>query len=205
MRLKLFTARDEIQRLRLAISKYDSLIKSLRGRLSDDDRKMVEVSLTAIDVPVLLPEPAKGKTLRLSRPRSSLADEDLRPIHAHRYLGEASDIRFCHAMRKELTTNSTLDQQGDSGSIGEPDNYEQDETPGQAVSDEETALLPPRSTADKFLDIYFTTIHIAYPFVWEPAFRRKYEEFWKADSLESLGGPWLSLLCELELEWDFSS
>lgn len=141
------------------------------------------------------------------------------PHHQQRYLGDASDITFWHAMRKELAQSLP---DGPVAAAG-VDSYEQDDampiTPGASVPDSHSratavtfssaaegfpvpvALLPSRLTADKLLDIYFSTIHVAYPFVCEPLFRRKYEEFWKGDSIQGIdtdesGGLWVSLLCK---------
>lgn len=61
--------------------------------------------------------------------------------------------------------------------------------------------LPAREVADNYIEIYFSTIHIAYPFVNRPSFLVQYEKFW-IDGLAASGGrdPWLSLLCMVGLD-----
>jgi hypothetical protein len=113
-----------------------------------------------------------------------------------RYLGEASEVRFLHIMKQTL-----------SGKVGpQPslppthsevwDSYEQDEITRHSNYEQKPFLLPPRATADSYLQIFFSTIHTAYPFVCQQAFQKQYEEFWKTDAPDKLHGPWLSLLCE---------
>jgi hypothetical protein len=109
-------------------------------------------------------------------------------------LGEASDIRFFHAMESAFCQHTELGQQEDDLET-RVESYEQ-EGPRQQLLEQDQGSLPPRAKADSFVDIYFSTIHIAYPFISEPDFRRTYESFWQSDSLEGFRGPWLSLLCK---------
>ena len=39
--------------------------------------------------------------------------------------------------------------------------------------------LPNRKKADSLIDIYFSTIHVAYPFICRQQFMKEYEAFWK--------------------------
>jgi hypothetical protein len=39
-------------------------------------------------------------------------------------------------------------------------------------------VLPPRSTADRLIQIYWTESHTLYPFVHKPSFQKEYEELW---------------------------
>ncbi|KAK7897959.1 hypothetical protein LTR67_004591 [Exophiala xenobiotica] len=112
---------------------------------------------------------------------------------SQRYLGEASDIRFFHDIELAYCQPPEPGRQQ-----GRPearvDSYEQEGAPTQDPEDKSHVLLPDRASADHLVHIYFSTIHIAYPFISEPDFRQTYESFWQSDSLEGFRGPWLSLL-----------
>lgn len=194
--LGLLAASDEIQKLRQAVRKYDNLLRGLRSSLPEDDRKAVDLRLSAIQVPAWSSEcPTDLEVTTQTTPNGASTENGLPPAASHRYLGEASDITFFHAMKQQLTLRSNVDAHEESSSTEHMDSYEQDGQLRLAGWDEDSVSLPPRATADKFLDIYFSTIHIAYPFIWEPLFREKYRGFWKSDSLEGFRGPWLSILC----------
>lgn len=113
---------------------------------------------------------------------------------SQRYLGEASDIRFYGTVKQVLSQNVgiTDTREGASSSLG--DTYEQEDIQSDTILSEHPAFFPTREEADKYLEIYFSTIHIAYPFIWQPAFTDRYEEFWRSESLDNFRGPWLSLL-----------
>ncbi|KAK5020729.1 hypothetical protein LTS07_011465 [Exophiala sideris] len=180
------------QKFRHAIAIYDNLIRHLRKNLSQDEGKVVDLQLASIQLPeYLATQVGNDATSVPPSPEQSAAD-DRHPSTFRRYLGEASDIRFFHAMESAFCQQTELGQQeGDLEARVE--SYEQ-EGPRQQLLEQNQGPLPPRANADSFVDIYFSTIHIAYPFVSEPDFRRTYESFWQSDSLEGFRGPWLSLL-----------
>jgi hypothetical protein len=126
----------------------------------------------------------------------SLGSPAASPSSSQRYLGEASDIRFFNAMKQTLFESSCNNEPQQGDSLCRIDSYEQDEVQRQATIDEDQVYLPKRATVDNYVEIYFSTIHIAYPFVWRPGFMETYEKFWQSESLEKLRGPWLSLLCK---------
>ena len=56
--------------------------------------------------------------------------------------------------------------------------------------------LPTREVARNYLDIYFSTIHIAYPFLCKPTVLRHMQKIWSGDFYEANDRPWLALLSE---------
>lgn len=87
------------------------------------------------------------------------------------YLGEVSDIRFVNVVKKFLQTqDGTAMMQKDFESYDQGENL----TSSNNVS-YPTILLPTFEDAKQYLDAYFTTIHIAYPFVPEIPFIQHYK------------------------------
>lgn len=190
----------EGQKLKDAITVYDNLIGDLRKNLSSDDCKMVDLRLASIQLPNHVAEQAgSGGNMTPPSPEQPVAG-NRSSIPVQRYLGEASDIRFFHAMESTFGRQAGSGQQVDGGSEAQVDSYEQDGIrPG--VSDHNDGCLPHRPSADNLVNIYFSTIHLAYPFISEPEFRTTYEKFWQSESLEGFRGPWLSVLCECHLTY----
>lgn len=59
-----------------------------------------------------------------------------------------------------------------------------------------------RDTADNLINIYFSTIHIAYPFIDRRRFLEDYEKYWDNERRESLPSVSIALLCKLcVLDW----
>lgn len=87
--------------------------------------------------------------------------------HNERYLGEVSDVQFFNLVKRVLQI------QGGSYPEQNVDSYEQDgsteaggATPGTAVE------IPSPENAKELMGVYFSTIHIAYPFIPETMFAR---------------------------------
>lgn len=177
------------------VATYEKLLRGLRANLCDDDRKIVDLGLSVIPNRHATTATAPAAMGSPPSPHGITAEQEASSFPSPRYLGEASDIRFFHAMKQALCQSSTSGEQAEATQPHHPDSYEQDEGLQKAAVDEDQAFLPPRATADNFVQIYFSTIHIAYPFIWQPEFMRKYESFWQLESLDDLHGPWLSLLC----------
>ncbi|KIX08046.1 uncharacterized protein Z518_02701 [Rhinocladiella mackenziei CBS 650.93] len=192
-RLNLLSACDEAQKLRHAVGIYDRLLKGLRNKLSESDRKAVDLGLSSIRLPPSALGATDGALASPSSPDNEFTAR-LPSSPSQRYLGEASDIRFFRAIEQAFCQPSELEKGGETNSEVRIDSYEQDGVPLQECLDENEAFLPRKTTANAFVEVYFSTIHIAYPFIWQPAFQKTYESFWRSGSLENFRGPWLSLL-----------
>jgi hypothetical protein len=87
------------------------------------------------------------------------------------YLGEVSDVRFVNLVKRFLQT-----QDGTAMTQKDFESYDQGESlllshksPGPTV------LLPVFEEAEHYINAYFTTIHIAYPFIPESPFIQDYK------------------------------
>jgi hypothetical protein len=110
-----------------------------------------------------------------------------------RYLGEASDVRFYHTIKKIL-------QDGDMSS-GVPENDIQSYDQGTLHLERQGRYdidldLTAKDLADEYINIYFSTIHIEYPFICMPSFMELYDRYWKGDSGTIENSSWLPLMCK---------
>ena len=192
----LFSADAETRKMRRAIDIYANLIRNLRDGLTERDRRTVDLALTSLPVSEYASNHGTRAAMALSPSPEQAGSEVGVSSTSHRYLGEASDIRFFRAMKLALSGNIEDGQQPAGVLDGQVDSYEQEEIQPQCPAGPNYSFLPTRANADRFVDIYFSTIHIAYPFISQSDFRRTYESFWKSDSLEDFRGSWLSLLCK---------
>ncbi|KAL7891940.1 fungal-specific transcription factor domain-containing protein [Trichoderma sp. SZMC 28014] len=94
------------------------------------------------------------------------------------YLGEVSDIRFVNVVKKFLQT-----QDGTTMMQKDFESYDQGEN---LVSSNKvscpTILLPTFEKAKHYIDAYFTTIHIAYPFIPETPFIQHFKTLSDSDT-----------------------
>lgn len=102
-----------------------------------------------------------------SRSRSPSSHSDRSPG----YLGEVSDIRFVNLVKKILQT-----QDGTAMTQNDFESYDQGESllPSNKPSCP-TILLPVFEEAKHYINAFFTTIHIAYPFIPESPFIQNYK------------------------------
>jgi hypothetical protein len=107
-----------------------------------------------------------------------------------RYLGEASDVRFFHTIKKILRD----DVQSGGPIENETQSYDQEILHLETHDGRQN--LPTKDMADAYIEIYFSTIHIAYPFLSKPSFMARYERFWRGDKEVNEGPSWLPLLCK---------
>lgn len=190
--------------LKIAIQAYDKLVQDTRVNLPENDRAAIDLTLSYIKSH-LLPKDV-FETIALpsapsAEPQQPFPSNEIiieRVKTSQRYLGEASDIKFLHELRQVLGDDET---KCDEANMDEQDQenmetYEQEES-HRAVITRKSLKLPPKALADTYLTIYFTTIHIAYPFVNEILFRRRYDKLYETQSSEELDLPWLVLLFTL--------
>lgn len=88
---------------------------------------------------------------------------------SQRYHGEVSDVRFFNMIKGLLDTKSpAISEQ-------EYDSYEQE---GEAIAGNKIAgqpvSLPSLDGSFKYIEVYFSTIHLAYPFLAESVFIERY-------------------------------
>ena len=161
----------------LTVAVVESTLSSIRQRLPDKT----------------------GSTLPARTPNTSIPPESITPISSgrrsaaiQRYLGEASELRFYHSVKRVLRD----DQISEAAPGNNIDGYDQEDNYMAGPEGGKIAPNPPpRQLADTYIDIYFSTIHIAYPFVCRPVFMANYEKFWRGDIESGKDLSWIPLLC----------
>ncbi|QGI84021.1 hypothetical protein CEK25_010750 [Fusarium fujikuroi] len=156
---------NAIDELRDGINAYDDLIRRLLRRKTEDNLDPKELHnqvkdrvKRALDRIALLTDP-RAATI------ASPSDQDpssQSPFsqNQHRYLGEVSDVHFFNLVKGFLQTkDSSNPEQGF-------DSYKQD---GEvSTTNNESSghtLLPATVDTRELAEVYFSTIHIAYPFI----------------------------------------
>jgi len=184
--------------LHVAIQSYEKLIKSVRLDLPESARAAVDLTLSYIRLglpaEIIHPKAARSDSVAAgSLVSCSQMTSPERSANNQRYLGEASDVRFYHAIKKIL-------QDGDM-SNGVPENDFQSYDQGTLHLERQDRYdievgLPAKDIADEYIDIYFCTIHLAYPFVCKPSFIELYGRYWNGDSKVAENTAWLPLMCK---------
>jgi hypothetical protein len=109
-------------------------------------------------------------------------------------VGKASDLHFIHSIRQYV--------HGPEPSPGEDptiQNYSQSPIVDGLAALKHPMLIPSRENADKYIEVYLSTIHIAYPFISKQHLLDAYQRFWTADSNHPDFQPWLGIFSETPL------
>jgi Fungal specific transcription factor domain len=194
--LQLAPSSENYSIFRQAIQSYGNLFNSIQYSLSETDRAVVESTLSSIrqrlsgDTGLILPARTSNTTI-LAEP-ITLISPGRRSTIRQRYLGEASELRFYHSVKQVLRD----DQISEATQGSNLDGYDQEDNYMAGPNAGRIAANPPsRQLADTYIDIYFSTIHIAYPFVCKPVFIANYEKFWRGGIESGKDLSWVPLLC----------
>ncbi|KAG4277351.1 hypothetical protein FPRO04_07648 [Fusarium proliferatum] len=156
---------NAIDELRDGINAYDDLIRRLLRRNKEEnlDPKELHAQVKdrvkrALDRVALLTDPRV--TTIASPSDQDQSSQSPSSQNQHRYLGEVSDVHFFNLVKGFLRTNdSSNPEQGF-------DSYEQDgevsTTNNESIAH---TLLPAPVETRELVELYFSTIHIAYPFI----------------------------------------
>lgn len=183
--------------LQSGIRAYEKIISSLAFDLSESSRATINVDLSHIrrqlqaDIPGL--EISSDASPCVTSPNGFLSRASFsNGTNSQRYLGEASDVRFFHAIKK-IFENGAQDSPTDS----DIQSYDQGVLHLDTQDRHQTgADIPTKELADAYIEIYFFTIHIAYPFVNKNLFLEKYGKFWAGDREVAESSSWFSLFCK---------
>lgn len=141
-------------------------------------------------------EHVNSALLQTKGPSITYTNEFPTSTHAHStgYFGEVSDIHFFNIAKQTFRGNSKQPDQADELI----DNYDQDVYPQSSCSNDQLEDVSIQHQTDIFLEAYFTTIHIAYPFIPKSSFLRKYRSLPECRSRVRLDSSWLAQFCELQ-------
>jgi hypothetical protein len=167
------------------VDSYEKLINEIRTNLDDANQAFLDQGLEAIRH--LVPQDPQGEQLTTPNSEDSQQD-DMAPAPSPTYVGKASDIHFIHSIRQCV--------QGREDPAGEDalsQNYSQTHIPESLATLKHPLLFPSQDEADQFLEVYLSTIHIAYPFISKSVLLEAYRRFQTRDIHQSEFRPWLAM------------
>ncbi|KAG8530307.1 uncharacterized protein KY384_004809 [Bacidia gigantensis] len=167
---------------------YESLIQSFRPKLSDAESAAMELSLESIRR--TFPH-AKACTMKTSNLESE-PDDTL--VTTPTYLGKASEIHFVDTVMDSLYQQKKRHPK--SRDTSESNDRRVDLL--NTISMFESPLrLPSKECGLDYLDVYFSTIHVAYPFLNKPLVIHHAHRVLSGDLKQGDLCPWLALLNRL--------
>jgi len=185
--------------LRGAVAQYEKVVHDIVSRLPESERIRALNDISAIRQRV---ESAiatcKFSDLLPLQSRSPARSQPQSPQDSQRYLGEISDVRFFNLIKQALQDTKIPTEHGDEGL----DSYEQDDPRTAGLSGEHPGVsigLPKPGVAAEYLEIYFSTINIAYPFLQKAVFLKQYENLRDSTEASGVDNSWLATLCMAEL------
>ena len=175
-----------------ALTDYKALAQELVDDAPEEKREVAARRLDAVTNGV----EAGLLNLRAAVQLSGTAPQ--RPIgtsqttsHSERYLGEVSDVQFFNLVKRSLRGNASAGR----GVVDEAlESYELDDHPETTL--DHCVELPSREMSKEYLEIYFSTIHLAYPFLQRPIFTKTHDQLRESSATERPSDLWLAHLCK---------
>ncbi|OGM51058.1 hypothetical protein ABOM_000038 [Aspergillus bombycis] len=167
-----------------ATQSYEALIRELRLHLDSAQQAKLDAGLQNIQNQL----PDATKTEQPSSNAIAAPPDDDTTESSPTYVGKASDIHFVHSIRKYVTGNGSLDEDDLP-----TQSYTHHPNLGAFVALTQPPLVPSPAEAEQFLDVYLSTIHIAYPFIGKSVLLREFGRFQAGDHNQPEFRPWLAL------------
>ncbi|ETS79725.1 hypothetical protein PFICI_09578 [Pestalotiopsis fici W106-1] len=169
--------------------KHRQLMLGLCSKLSQETQEEVKKSLASVENAVRCGSPPCNTCTTTSHE----ALLTIPRLDSRKFVGEISDIHFLNLLMTQLALPDS--QRNESQEY--VDTYDPEEVAtSYRLRDPMTGMPPPHEVAGN-LNTYFSTIHIAYPFVQKFVFMRKVESIQKDASFRGLTPSWFSLLYAL--------
>lgn len=188
--------------LREAIRRYEILLESSLSQLPSakerDDANAVLDRLKAADRAFSAAgtgsSPVLPKTPEICTSGSDAAPAIKEPLlQTERFLGEISDVRFFNLVKQTF-----LSRLGSADCNKSVDSYELDgDIPSPSALPHRIANLPSPENAKKFTEVYFSTVHLAFPFIPQAPFMKSLEQAMDAPEYSSVANATLALICKL--------
>ena len=172
------------------VDSYEKLIQEIRTNLDDAHKASLDQSLERVRR--LAPQDPEGEQLTTPNPEDSLQD-GMAAAPSPTYVGKASDIHFIHSIHQCV--------QGSEHPAGEDalaQYYSQTHVPESLATLKHPLLFPSQAEADQFLEVYLSTIHIAYPFISRSALLKAFRRFQTRDIHQPEFRPWLAMFSKLQ-------
>ena len=179
--------------LQQALIKYENLLHSTTTQLPEVEQTKVKQSLSILQADVQKSlEGLSGLALESRQGSEASPKEPPVPvrIRSHGYHGEVSDVRFYNAVKKVFYDTHSPDQSDQN-----IESYEQDTDTPSHSPEELPPGLPAQDATNECLEIYFSTIHLAYPFIPQGSFYETFRRLRKGNSNVAAEVSWLAKFC----------
>lgn len=186
--------------LREAIRQYEALLESSLSKLASSkerqDANAVLDRLRAADR--ALSAAGTGTDALSPKPETCAAGSDAlalsQPLlQTERFLGEISDVRFFNLAKQVF-----LGRLGSVDRSESVDSYELDgDIPSPSIPPTRGINLPSPEKVKTFTDVYFSTVHLAFPFIPQAPFMKSLEQAMNPIDSRSLPNASLALICTL--------
>lgn len=181
---QLLVLQDHLPAYSRAVKSYEALIEEIRARLDSSQQAGLDLSLQ--DIRSLVPqEPREGDQVPSSANISAQVGTPAASLTT--YVGKASDIHFIQSVHHCVHGH-------DSGEDVSAQNYSQTYVSQSLTALTHPLLFPSQAESDQFLDVYLSTIHIAYPFFSRSILLDAFERFRNGEVQEPEFRPWLAIL-----------
>lgn len=167
------------------VESYEALIQEARAGLDSSRQASLDARLSQIR------GQGSENTVDYCRPSHTStvpAPHACTVMESPTYVGKVSDVHFIHMVRQCIQGRDLLDREGLASQT-----YGQTRISESLAALSHPLLIPPREEATYFLEIYLSTIHIAYPFLCKSTILEEFERLWTEDRLKPENRPWLAL------------
>lgn len=169
-----------------ALRSYEALIQEIRANLDSSRQAALDFSLQ--DIRRLLPQEPKDEQPTCDGPEAT-GILGMPAAPSPTYVGKASDIHFIHSIRQCVHGHRDL-----TGEDTSPQDSHQSRVLESSTVLKHPLLFPAPAEADQFLDVYLSTIHIAYPFLSKQVLLDAFRRYQKGEAHAAEFRPWLAVL-----------
>ncbi|KAJ5353056.1 hypothetical protein N7452_002030 [Penicillium brevicompactum] len=162
-----------------AAESYETLIATIRAKLDAPHQAAVDSRLREIRA-FVSHEPQEPTGISPAQQHVTIAPSPT-------YVGKASDIHFIHSVNRCVGACDLLSEDVPI------QNYSQTHISESPVALRDPPLLPSKEEASLFLQVYLSTIHIAYPFLPRSALLEAFERFQSGNLHQPELRPWLPI------------
>ncbi|OJJ45048.1 hypothetical protein ASPZODRAFT_134476 [Penicilliopsis zonata CBS 506.65] len=161
------------------VGMYEALIQEVRGHLDSIQQGALDEGLRNI----------RRLASRGVRVQSTSRLEEETTASSPTYVGKASEVHFIHSIRQCVHGTDT----SNTGDGIQAQSYSQTDVTDGLADLRYPLLVPSNTEAAQFLDVYLSTIHIAYPFPSKAILYEAFERFQNGDVQEPEFQPSLAL------------
>lgn len=186
---------ENLPELHEALCQQDDLIQHIISLLpSNSARQNLQTRRSRVRAQLGSALSSLDTSLAPPQTPSGTADSKESPTQLEKapvFLGEVSDVRFFNLVKR------VLQAQDEPGAVQrELESYDPGDSgisPG--VISCKRIELPDCEKAEEYIEAYFSTIHLAYPFIQRTTFMDEYNKVRQGNTESSHNNTWIALIC----------